>query len=234
MTTGKEKDVVAMENGGNKKVVAIFEGKINFDTPKPDGFSDSKTREIFIRAKYEQRLYYNENSMAKEESKSNSGGGLTLKASKADTASTFDAFGFGEEQSAGQRRQRRASMTMMVSSSTSNHKQREPAQNFNESFVDDADEFGGDGDDDEWWEPFDANGAGGDPFGAVQTHAQDPNKSSSWDAGLLTPCSATSASKPTPPTFPSSCWTMAPSSLLLPQLNLHNHSHSRRCLTCAS
>ena len=177
--TGKEKDIAALENGGNKKVVAIFEGKINFDTPKPDGFSDSKTREMFIRAKYEQRLYYNENSMAKEDSKTKSGGGLTLKAPKADTASTFDAFGFGEEQSAGQRRNRRASMTMMVGSSSSHHKQPESSWGFNESFNDNADEFGGEGDDDEWWEPFDANGSGDDPFGTVQTHASDLNRSSS-------------------------------------------------------
>lgn len=159
-----------MENGGNKKVVAIFEGKINFDTPKPDAFSDAQLRELFIRAKYEQRLYYNENSMAKADSKTRKGG-LTLKASKADTVSSFDAFGVAEEQSVGHRRQqRRASLTMTVGSS--NHQQRASSRNLHES-PDEADEFGGNGDDDEWWEPFDATGSADDPFGYVQTHAAD-------------------------------------------------------------
>jgi hypothetical protein len=185
-TTGKEKDVLAMESGGNKKVTAIFEGKINFDTSKPDSRSDTTTRERFIRAKYEERKYYSEASMAKEEkSKPATLGGLALKASKADTAALQlerQQLGYGDDpvQAAApsfRRQQRRASTAMIVGNNSnhmiggSSHHQSShtksvavgsSSRNGQESFSDDeADEFGGDAsENDEWWEPFD--GAAGD------------------------------------------------------------------------
>ena len=68
----REIDVVALENGGNDAVNKIFEGKL-FDTTlgescvsvafskkdslKPDPNSTQKPRELFIRNKYEKKLY---------------------------------------------------------------------------------------------------------------------------------------------------------------------------------
>lgn len=48
---------MAMENGGNKKVNAIFEAKLN-GAKKPTNVADGPTRERFIRDKYERRKYY--------------------------------------------------------------------------------------------------------------------------------------------------------------------------------
>jgi stromal membrane-associated protein len=53
----KEKEVLAMENGGNKKVNAIFEARLN-GAKKPTTAADGPTRERFIRDKYERRKYY--------------------------------------------------------------------------------------------------------------------------------------------------------------------------------
>merc|ERR1712151_558091 len=57
----KEKEVLAMENGGNKRINEIFEGKLkNFGThtTKPKQGADGRTRERFIRDKYELRKYF--------------------------------------------------------------------------------------------------------------------------------------------------------------------------------
>lgn len=54
---GKEKEVLAMENGGNNKVNAIFEANLN--TSKPTTSASGPVRERFIRDKYERRKYYN-------------------------------------------------------------------------------------------------------------------------------------------------------------------------------
>ena len=45
-----------MENGGNTKVNAIFEARLN--VPKPSNQADLQTRERFIRDKYERRKFY--------------------------------------------------------------------------------------------------------------------------------------------------------------------------------
>lgn len=52
----KEKEVQAMENGGNVKVNAIFEANLNVE--KPTNHADLNTRERFIRDKYERRKFY--------------------------------------------------------------------------------------------------------------------------------------------------------------------------------
>lgn len=56
----KEREVLAMENGGNKKVNAIFEAKLGpySDTHKPSTGASGPERERFIRDKYERRKYY--------------------------------------------------------------------------------------------------------------------------------------------------------------------------------
>lgn len=61
----KEKEVLAMENGGNAKVNAIFEARLN--GPKPNNHADLNTRERFIRDKYERRKFYDPESFAKVE-----------------------------------------------------------------------------------------------------------------------------------------------------------------------
>ena len=53
----KEKEVIAMENGGNHKVNAIFEARLG-STAKPTTAADGPTRERFIRDKYERRKFY--------------------------------------------------------------------------------------------------------------------------------------------------------------------------------
>mmetsp|Transcript_3119 Transcript_3119/g.3771 ORF Transcript_3119/g.3771 Transcript_3119/m.3771 type:complete len:491 (+) Transcript_3119:184-1656(+) len=52
----KEKEVLAMENGGNQKVNAIFEA--NLTVSKPLASASGPVRERFIRDKYERRKYY--------------------------------------------------------------------------------------------------------------------------------------------------------------------------------
>lgn len=53
---GKEKEVLAMENGGNAKVNHIFEAHLNRE--KPTNHADLQTRERYIRDKYERRKFY--------------------------------------------------------------------------------------------------------------------------------------------------------------------------------
>ena len=56
---GKEKEVVAMENGGNSKVNAIFEARLpNVSGLKIQAGADGRTRERYIRDKYERRKYF--------------------------------------------------------------------------------------------------------------------------------------------------------------------------------
>jgi len=54
----KEKEVRAMENGGNAKVRAIFEAKLQNPAAKPTTGASGPVRERFIRDKYERRKYY--------------------------------------------------------------------------------------------------------------------------------------------------------------------------------
>lgn len=51
ISSGKEKEVLAMENGGNAKVNAIFEAHLNVN--KPNNSASGPVRERFIRDKYE-------------------------------------------------------------------------------------------------------------------------------------------------------------------------------------
>jgi hypothetical protein len=60
--SGKEKEVLAMENGGNAKVNAIFEARLG-STRKPTTAADGQTRERFIRDKYERRKYYDPSAL---------------------------------------------------------------------------------------------------------------------------------------------------------------------------
>ncbi|KAL3760119.1 hypothetical protein ACHAWU_002190 [Discostella pseudostelligera] len=59
----KEKEVLAMENGGNQKVNAIFEAHLN--VPKPTNSASGPVRERFIRDKYERRKFYDPNAFAR-------------------------------------------------------------------------------------------------------------------------------------------------------------------------
>eukprot|EP00581_Thalassiosira_minuscula_P008097 CAMPEP_0183706094 /NCGR_PEP_ID=MMETSP0737-20130205/3005_1 /TAXON_ID=385413 /ORGANISM="Thalassiosira miniscula, Strain CCMP1093" /LENGTH=497 /DNA_ID=CAMNT_0025933403 /DNA_START=182 /DNA_END=1675 /DNA_ORIENTATION=+ len=52
----KEKEVLAMENGGNDKVNAIFEARLTVS--KPSNSASGAVRERFIRDKYERRKFY--------------------------------------------------------------------------------------------------------------------------------------------------------------------------------
>lgn len=45
--------------GGNKIVNSIFEGRISFDTARPNSNSDSATREAFVVQKYVEKKWYN-------------------------------------------------------------------------------------------------------------------------------------------------------------------------------
>jgi stromal membrane-associated protein len=55
---GKEKEVLAMENGGNAKVNAIFEARKPSVSSKPSSCTSASERERFIFKKYERRKYY--------------------------------------------------------------------------------------------------------------------------------------------------------------------------------
>jgi hypothetical protein len=59
LKSGKEKEVMAMENGGNAKVNAIFEANLDNPSVKPTTGASGPVRERFIRDKYERRKYYN-------------------------------------------------------------------------------------------------------------------------------------------------------------------------------
>lgn len=59
MSVGKEKEVEAMENGGNAKVNAAFEAKLERSgETKPTNHANSREREAYIRDKYERRKFY--------------------------------------------------------------------------------------------------------------------------------------------------------------------------------
>lgn len=59
----KEKEVIAMERGGNKKVNMIFEGKLQYGKLKTT--SDGKERERYIRDKYERRKFFDAAALQK-------------------------------------------------------------------------------------------------------------------------------------------------------------------------
>lgn len=60
----KEKEVLAMENGGNAKVNAIFEAHLSRSgSDKPTNQASGPTRERFIRDKYERRKFYDASVM---------------------------------------------------------------------------------------------------------------------------------------------------------------------------
>lgn len=74
--SGKEKEVLAMENGGNSKVNAIFEANLSSSgSRKPTNVADGPTRERFIRDKYERRKFYDANSFLNLPERPSSGGG---------------------------------------------------------------------------------------------------------------------------------------------------------------
>eukprot|EP00957_Ditylum_brightwellii_P008880 672855-Ditylum_brightwellii.AAC.1 len=58
---GKEREVLAMENGGNKTVNMIFEARLN--TQKPSAGASGQTRERFIRDKYERRKFFDPDAL---------------------------------------------------------------------------------------------------------------------------------------------------------------------------
>lgn len=60
----KEKEVLAMENGGNRKVNAIFEANLPSISNKPTLGASGTVRERFIRDKYERRKYYDSKAFA--------------------------------------------------------------------------------------------------------------------------------------------------------------------------
>ena len=69
---GKEKEVLAMENGGNAKVNAIFEAHLN--VAKPNNAATGPVRERFIRDKYERRKFYDPRAFESAAQMSNGGG----------------------------------------------------------------------------------------------------------------------------------------------------------------
>lgn len=58
----KENEVLAMENGGNAKVNAIFEARLHNGVKIQSG-ANGATRERYIRDKYERRKYYDRNAL---------------------------------------------------------------------------------------------------------------------------------------------------------------------------
>mmetsp|Transcript_27350 Transcript_27350/g.40445 ORF Transcript_27350/g.40445 Transcript_27350/m.40445 type:complete len:542 (-) Transcript_27350:304-1929(-) len=64
----KESEVIAMEMGGNANVNAIFEGR-DPGNAKPSAGADGRTRERFIRDKYERRKYFDASALSKVYSK---------------------------------------------------------------------------------------------------------------------------------------------------------------------
>lgn len=60
----KEKEVLSMESGGNKKVNDIFEAFVQ-NTVKPTALADGRTRERYIRDKYERRKFFDVNVLQK-------------------------------------------------------------------------------------------------------------------------------------------------------------------------
>ncbi|KAL7446966.1 hypothetical protein ACHAXM_010709 [Skeletonema potamos] len=68
----KEKEVLAMENGGNAKVNAIFEAHLN--VAKPNNSASGPVRERFIRDKYERRKFYDPRVFESAAQMNNGGG----------------------------------------------------------------------------------------------------------------------------------------------------------------
>jgi stromal membrane-associated protein len=58
LDTWKEKEVLAMERGGNKRVNAIFEAKWNQKGQKPTVTTDITQRTTYIRQKYMEKVWY--------------------------------------------------------------------------------------------------------------------------------------------------------------------------------
>jgi len=54
-----ENQVIAMEQGGNKKVNAIYESGLTNPAAKPQHGADGRARERYVRDKYERRKFYN-------------------------------------------------------------------------------------------------------------------------------------------------------------------------------
>jgi Putative GTPase activating protein for Arf len=108
MFTGKEKEVLAMENGGNEKVNAVFEARLpqNSNT-KPTNHADGPTRERFIRDKYERRKYYDAAGM---NNVLQNGGPVSSHAGNASATSTTTTTSVGPPSDAAKQRleQRRA------------------------------------------------------------------------------------------------------------------------------
>lgn len=68
----KEQEVLAMENGGNSKVNLIYEARLaNLGTKIQSG-ADGRTRERYIRDKYERRKYYDPSVAQNEEEEESS------------------------------------------------------------------------------------------------------------------------------------------------------------------
>lgn len=59
----KEKEVLAMENGGNAKVNAIFEALKPSPKSKPNSCTSASEREKFVFKKYERRKYYDPSAL---------------------------------------------------------------------------------------------------------------------------------------------------------------------------
>lgn len=98
---GKEKEVLAMEHGGNAKVNAIFEARLPANSSiKPTNHADGPTRERFIRDKYERRKYYdasaasfhsNDGNNNNNSSSSNNGHGATSSSEASSVGPPSDA-----------------------------------------------------------------------------------------------------------------------------------------------
>ncbi len=56
---GTETELTALEVGGNRIVNSIFEGRISFETARPDSGSDPATRDAFTVQKYVEKRWYN-------------------------------------------------------------------------------------------------------------------------------------------------------------------------------
>jgi len=61
-----ENQVIAMEQGGNKKVNAIYESELTNTAAKLQHGADGRARERYVRDKYERRKYYNPHKVTDE------------------------------------------------------------------------------------------------------------------------------------------------------------------------
>jgi hypothetical protein len=118
---GKEKEVLAMEHGGNAKVNAIFEARLPANSNiKPTNHADGPTRERFIRDKYERRKYYDPSAANLTSNDSNNHPSHVNGApSPTTTTTTSDAASFGPPSDAAKQRleQRRARINKGLSTS---------------------------------------------------------------------------------------------------------------------